>query len=86
MKHSGFPISSKIEIKYNEYTAFWENLSEDNNVALYELLYSNSYVIELLKMIDHTEHNKKVKNYNLESLLSSLLTMCMFRNLSNVKK
>ena len=45
-----------------------------------------SYVIELLKMIDHTEHNKKVKNYNLESLLASLLTMCMFRNLSNVKK
>ncbi|KAM3145232.1 hypothetical protein pb186bvf_002560 [Paramecium bursaria] len=78
LKHSGFPISSKIEIKYNEYTAFWENLSEDNNVAY--------YVIELLKMIDHTEHNKKVKNYNLESLLSSLLTMCMFRNLSNVKK
>lgn len=44
------------------------------------------YIVELLRIIDQTEYNKKVKNYNLECLLSSLLTICMFKNVDTVKK
>ncbi|CAD8061010.1 unnamed protein product [Paramecium sonneborni] len=72
-------LVNKIEIKAHEYQTFWELLNEGQDNA-------SIYVLELLKIIDQTEYKRKKEPYSLESLLATLLTISMFKNVENVKK
>lgn len=67
-----------MEIKQSEYKIFWDMLEQPDNATL--------YMIELIKLLYQTEHSKKGKNYNSESLLCTLLTLCMFRKVDIDKR
>ena len=43
-------------------------------------------MFELMKQVEQTEHQKRNKNYNLENLLATLLTLCVFFRIDQDKK